>query len=62
MKEFYIDFSGYCLVKAEDMEQAEETFWKTINGLDAFQHNPYNDVWEIDLITERKLEEDNNVC
>ena len=50
MKEFYIDFSGYCKVKAQTMAEAEEIFWKAINGLDAFQHNPYDDVWEIEDI------------
>ena len=54
MKEFWIDFSGYCNVTAENAEQAQEIFWKAINGLDAFQHNPYNDVWELDFIEERK--------
>ena len=51
MKEFWwINFSGYCKVKAQTMAEAEEIFWKAVNGLDAFQHNPYDDVWDIDSI------------
>ena len=30
MKTFYIDFSGYCEIKAETAEQAQNEFWRLI--------------------------------
>ena len=59
MKEFWIDFSGYCEVKAQTATEAEAIFWKAISEVDTFQHNPYNDVWEIEGIEE--AEENNDV-
>ena len=30
MKTFWIDFSGYCKVEAENEEEAREVFWKNL--------------------------------
>ena len=51
MKKYWIDFSGYLCVKAENEDEAERLFWtkfvKDVN--EPF----YDDVWDIDGIEER---------
>lgn len=49
-KEFYIDFSGWCLVKANSREEAEQKFW---DGLQTPSKNIFDDVYDIDGIEER---------
>lgn len=49
-KEFYIDFSGYCLIKAKSAKEAEEKFWK---GLQVPSKETYDDVYDIDSIEEK---------
>ena len=51
MKEFYIDFEGYCLIEAKSIEEAEEKFWK---GLVAPSKEAYDDVYDIVRIEEKK--------
>ena len=53
MKEFYIDFSGYLTIKANDVTEAENKFWQFVNGLD-FSGDMSNDVWDIDNVEESK--------
>lgn len=50
MKEFYVDFSGYVKVRAENEEDAKRKFWKHFvnNCSEPFS----NDVWDIDGIEE----------
>jgi hypothetical protein len=53
MKKFYIDFSGYCTIKAENEEKAEQEMWEAIQK--AFDGEiVYDDVWDIDGIEERR--------
>ena len=51
MKEFYIDFEGYCTIEAESIEEAEAKFW---NGLVAPSKDTYDDVYDIVRIEEKK--------
>lgn len=53
MKEFYIDFSGYLTIKANDATEAEYKFWQFVNGID-FSGDMSNDVWDIDNVEESK--------
>jgi hypothetical protein len=54
MKEFWIDFSGYLKVEAENADEAERKFWRAINtkcpflGRDGFS----DDVWDVDATEE----------
>lgn len=50
MKEFYIDFEGYCVIEAESIEEAEAKFW---NGLVAPSKETYDDVYDIVRISEK---------
>ena len=50
MKEFYIDFSGYCVIKATTKEEAERKFWE---GLQTPSKETYDDVYDIDRIEEK---------
>lgn len=51
MKEFYVDFSGYLTIKANDATEAENKFWQFVNELD-FSGDISNDVWDIDYVEE----------
>ena len=51
MKEFWIDFSGYVKVEAENGDEAERKFWHAkspFRGAEGFS----DDVWDIDATTE----------
>lgn len=54
MKEFWIDFSGYLKVEADNADEAERKFWHAINtkcpflGKDGFS----DDVWDVDATQE----------
>ena len=48
-KTFYIDFSGYCRIKAETKEEAEQKFWQ---GLQVPSKDTYDDVYDIEGIEE----------
>ena len=54
MKKFYIDFSGYVVVEAENADEAERKFWNAIH-----RHCPFDscqdfrdDVWDLDATEE----------
>ena len=49
MKEFYVDFAGYCKVKAENEAEAEEKFWKWYNQIQDCA-DTYDDVIDIEGI------------
>lgn len=49
MANFYIDFSGFCVIDAETKEEAEEKFWK---GLQTPSTEAYGEFYEIDGIEE----------
>ena len=49
-KEFYIDFSGWCVIKATSKEEAERIFWA---GLQTPSKEAYDDVYDIELIEEK---------
>ena len=49
-KEFYIDFSGYCTIKAKNKEEAENKFWR---GLQKPSKECYDDVYDIEGIEEK---------
>ena len=53
MKKFWIDFSGYVCVEAENAEQADQKMWDAINQTLAFPTDFSDDVWDIDGIEER---------
>ena len=51
MKEFWIDFSGYVKVKANNIDEAERKLWSAkspFRGVEGFS----DDVWDIDGIEE----------
>lgn len=50
MREFWIDFQGYCVVKAHDKEEAEDIFFKNINP--DINGPIYNEVYEVEGIEE----------
>lgn len=50
-KKFWVDFSGYVCVEAENPEQAEWLFWQKFV---ANCYEPFSDdVWDIESIEER---------
>lgn len=48
-KVFYIDFSGYCKIEAESIEEAEELFWKKLQPP---SEDAYDDVYNVDGVEE----------
>ncbi len=54
MKKFWIDFSGYVTVEAENADEAERKFWHAINTQCGFcgRNEFSDDVWDIDATTE----------
>ena len=53
MKEYYIDFSGYCKIKANSKEEAEKIFW---DNLQVPSKETYDDVYDIECIEETGVE------
>ena len=51
MKEYYIDFEGFCTIKADSKEEAESKFWEEINPI-SFK-NIYDDYYDIETIEEK---------
>lgn len=49
MKTFYIDFSGYFKIEAEDEHDAESKFWSWVNTVSA-NGEIWDDVWDIDNV------------
>ena len=45
MNTYYIDFSGYCKINAENEKQAEEIFWE---GLRSPSDTAYDAVYDIE--------------
>lgn len=54
MKEFWIDFSGYLKVEAENADEAERKFWHAINTKCPFlaRDGFSDDVWDLDATEE----------
>lgn len=54
MKKFWIDFSGYVTVEAENADEAERKFWHAINTKCPFLTwgGFSDDVWDVDATTE----------
>lgn len=54
MKEFWIDFSGYVTVEAENDDEAERKFWHAINTKCPFLDKDgfKDDVWDVDATQE----------
>lgn len=50
MKTWYVDFSGYCEIEAENEFEAEEKFWNFINSDKALPQN----IYDFDGIEEKK--------
>ena len=49
MKEWYVDFSGYCVVRAESESEAWEEFYRQVDA------TPMEDAtFEIDCVDEKK--------
>lgn len=49
MKEFYIDFSGYCVIAASNEDEAIKKFWA---GLQPPSKDAYDDVYDIEGVEE----------
>lgn len=52
MKEFWVDFSGYLRVKAENADDAERKTLKLINEKFNLTEDFSNDVWNIEYVEE----------
>jgi len=54
MKEYWIDFSGYVKVEAENADEAERKFWDAVNTKCPFlAKDGFNDdVWDLDATEE----------
>lgn len=46
MNTYWVDFSGYCQIKANSKEEAKEIFWSNLPAVGE------NDVWDIDCVEE----------
>lgn len=51
MKKYWIDFSGYLCVEAENEDEAERLFWAEF--VKDVKEPFFDDVWDIDGIEER---------
>lgn len=47
--DFWVDFSGYLKIKAENQQEAEDKFWDWVNSISA-SGDFSADVWDIDVI------------
>lgn len=54
MKEFWIDFSGYLKVEADNADEAERKFWHAVNTKCLFLDKDgfSDDVWDVDATQE----------
>lgn len=52
MAKYWIDFSGYLCVEAEDEGDAEKKFWSLIHNKMDLTYPFSDDVWDIDSIGE----------
>lgn len=52
MKEFWVDFSGYLRVKAENADDAERKMWKLINEKFNLTGDFSDDVWDVENVEE----------
>lgn len=57
MAKFWVDFSGYCKVDAENADEAEKKFWLWYNHIEPC-FGVHDDVVDIDLIEENTSEEE----
>lgn len=52
-KTFWVDFSGYLKIKAENEKEVERKFWDFINtNCDTSYTDLSDDVWDIECIEE----------
>lgn len=52
-KQFWVDFSGYVKIKAENEKEAEKKFWDFINAnCDTSYTDLSDDVWDVEGIEE----------
>lgn len=55
-KQYWVDFSGYACVEAENADEADAIMWAAIHQ--AFDGKTvFDDVWDIDGIEERVIED-----
>ena len=53
MKEFWVDFSGYFKIKAENEIEAEKRFWDFVNANCDISYTDFSDdFWKIEGIEE----------
>lgn len=52
MKKFYIDFTGYCEIEAENGKEAMDKFWDIINSDKPLPHNRYDALDAEEIIVE----------
>lgn len=52
---WFVDFSGYCVIEADSMEEAETKFWE---GVQPPSEEAYDDVYDIDSIEKVEKEYD----
>jgi hypothetical protein len=57
MKEYWIDFSGYVTVEAENANEAERKFWDAVHNKCPFlgRNGFSNNVWDIVDVTEEDV-------
>lgn len=48
-KKFWIDFSGYLVINAEDEKDAQGKFWDWVNSISASKDFS-DDVWDIEHV------------
>jgi len=53
MKKYWIDFSGYLCVEAENETKAEQEFWRLIHSKMDLTYPFSDDDWGVDGIEER---------
>ena len=56
MKEYWVDFSGYLIVKADSVGEVETKVWRFINNIN-LPDGMNDDVWDIDGIEEKQAGE-----
>lgn len=52
---WYVDFSGYCVIEADSVEEVERKFWE---GVQPPSKEAYDDVYDIDGVEKVEKEYD----
>lgn len=52
MKTYYVDFSGYCEIEANTIQEAEEKFWEFLSNDKPLPSN----IYEIEGFEEKRIE------